>query len=171
VASLQITGASPTNGAVWIATNTTGQGKWSLPVGFSACIGADFIFSNATERTISWGTEEYDYGNNFNGTIFIAPVNGVYSVSTAANFSNVSGGGTSVLIYYSLRVNNVVKLYGFPIGGSSGNEYVYFSRNIYLTNNSPVSLVVSGAAGSTNKINTFNNQQSSFCITLIREIP
>ena len=79
-----------TNGATWICTNqATGQGKWSSPVGFHAYLTSTFNFTNGTVRTVSYTTETYDYGNNWDGTTFTAPVKGEYFIIVHAYWEGV----------------------------------------------------------------------------------
>jgi len=166
--SLQITGGSPTNGAVWVATNTTGQGKWSLPVGFYAKPSANFLITNAIERTVAFATESFDHGNNFDGSIFTAPVNGDYSFDCMCEYDNANGGSVSYA-YLNIYVNTVIIADGIgdpyvtPVGRIQAHIACY-----YLTNGAQVRTTSFGVLGYTNRLTA---TKTHFSGTLIRELP
>ena len=90
---IQITGKIPTNGATWIATNKMGQGKWSWPVAFRSGTISDQTFTNA-EMIVVFTGKTFDYGNNFDLTYFIAPVNGLYLITFQGFFVYFSSNAT-----------------------------------------------------------------------------
>ena len=171
--AVQITGGSPTNGAVFIATNTTGQGKWSGPCAFFANLDTDFSFTNTVARTVVWSVERYNYGGNWNGTTFTAPVNGVYAFEGAVIVS-IKTGTTVGDVWPAILVNGAVQVDFCVLQGSynSNNGYAIgdFSHTIYLTNNSVVAFQIAGTLGHTN-ILWGTGLYNRFSGILIRELP
>lgn len=169
-ASLQVTGGNPTNGAVYICTNTaTGQGKWSSPVGFNALLSGNFNFTNQDNRIISWGTEVFDYGNNFNGTTFIAPVNGLYHFTFFASWGVILGPITTI-VRCDIKVNgtSVGTIYVERDASTVGTKLLDIGA-YYLTNSAQVNCIVEGQGGSTNTLRTA--ECTRFTGVLIRELP
>ena len=167
VASLQITGSSPTNGAVWIATNINGQGRWSLPVGF---------YANAINQsyhgtlTVVFSEEDYDYNNNFDKTNFVAPVHGIYSFVFNQTSAKVLGAATETEM--RINVNSVAKAdiicATAPNAGMAG---ALSSPYFELTNGAVVNcMVATDSVATTNRINT-SYGPCFFSGTLIRELP
>ncbi len=171
MAAMQITGGSPTNGAVWIATNTAGLGKWSGPVSFFVQRTEDFNFSNLVETTIIWDTERYDYGNCMNTTNFVAPVDGVYSFNTQLSISHVSG-ATPTYARVSIQVNGVNITAAYMVCIANGDCYPLCSlENYYLTSGARVSVQArTQTPAMTNKLSSAIIK-SYFSGSLIREIP
>jgi len=146
---------------VWIATNTAGQGKWSLPVAFRAQV-ASFVYSNTIERTVVWDSESFDYGNNMSSTTFTAPAKGLYQFNMSGFFQG--GGRWFVLNLYSSGNN---QLYGATWGATVGSWNPFVSSELlYLTNNATVYWAVSGEAGTTNILGN-----AACSGVLIRELP
>jgi len=164
---LQVTGGSPTNGTVLIATNVLGQTKWSPLVAFRAYPSANFYFTNVTERTIIWNTEIYDYGNNFDGTDFVAPVNGIYHFDVSGHFVGTTGSICTLRIYKNaLRVRNIST---YIDAGDMG--LIPATYESYLTNGAIIKAVIYGIAGSTNYLIGNDESLGSFYGHLIRELP
>lgn len=168
--SLQITGGSPTNGAVWLCTNSaTGAGKWSYPVSFRATLTTDFYFSNMVVRTVVWNNEVTDTHNCFNGTNFIAPVNGIYSFFFGWRSSLVAG--TPYLTRGTIVVNGVDEgLVYQPVILNSFSFGVVSSGDIYLTNGAVVSATIRGDSVVTNRLDP-SASTIFFSGSLLREIP
>ncbi len=166
--SLQITGGSPTNGAIFVATNTTGQGKWSWPVGFRAIISTNFTFSNDTATTIYFDTETYDYGNHFSTTTFVAPVNGIYNFKIYSTWVRTSG-ACSVVNTRALKngVEMSRKQSGI-IAGTFGTVDLD-TGEVYLTNGAAITFTLVGQSAATNYLVA----GEGFYVngTLIRELP
>jgi hypothetical protein len=80
--NITISGGSPTNGAVYIATNSAGEGMWSGWAVFRARLAVVQTNYQDTVSNMYYGTEDYDYGNNFDGTTFTTPVRGIYLFSS-----------------------------------------------------------------------------------------
>lgn len=168
---LQIVGSSPLTGAVWIATDSSGQGKWSSNCAFSVYLSATWNFTNGVDRgPIYFDSENYDYGNNFNTSTytFTAPVNGIY----AFNFrflTQIVSGSTVGLVEYFIYQNSSILARGYTLDSASGQTPL-LSIQYYLTNRTPITCHVSGVNGHTNKI--YNVQTyTHFDGALIREIP
>lgn len=170
IVSLQVTGSSPTNGAVWIATNTAGQGKWSLPVAFRTLgCNSDQFCSNGIITQVYWRAEEYDYGDNFDLTSFVAPVKGEYSFTFKAHFYPQNGNNAEILI----RVNGVDKAFSYlqtPVGQADINMPPAVLTTV-LTNGAIVDCTMKTSG--TNKLYYFGGAEykTHFSGTLIRELP
>jgi len=169
--SLQITGGSPTNGAVWLVTNVLGEGKWSFPVGFSGTLASDFIFTNATARNVEWGNKT-EIGNNFDGTTFVAPVNGIYSFVFRGLYRNQTGSLADEYVGFWILKNSVKITDGWmvrpgTVTSAGGGEVSIVS--VYLTNGSPIKCQVQGIT-KTNKLDSTSGA-CYFSGTLIKEIP
>jgi len=65
VTDLQITGTSPTNGAVWVATDTVGQGGWKVLSKFSVTTTDDQSFPTAGYTLITWNVTNFNVGSKF----------------------------------------------------------------------------------------------------------
>jgi hypothetical protein len=169
--SLQITGGSPTNGAVWLVTNVLGEGKWSFPVGFSGTLASDFIFTNATARNVEWGNKT-EIGNNFDGTTFVAPVNGIYSFVFRGLYRNQTGSLADEYVGFWILKNSVKITDGWmvrpgTVTSAGGGEVSIVS--VYLTNGSPIKCQVQGIT-KTNKLDSASGA-CYFSGTLTKEIP
>jgi len=82
VSALQVTGGSPTNGALLTATNNSGQLGYIFSPSFHATgNGTDFSITTGTWTVKTFPVEEFDYGNCFDGTNFTPSVAGRYLLS------------------------------------------------------------------------------------------
>ena len=167
VTALQVTGGA-TKGGVWLCTNTAiGQGKWSGPCAFKYKVSTATNFNNNVEATVVFQTKIYDFGNNFDGTNFTAPVNGEYLFNVSLYMYPVFLGQVAHMGFYT---NNVVdeSLYFYTeVSTVLGKQ---FSYKAYLTNGVPVrvTLVMPG----TNTISVVDiDRPTIFSGSLIREIP
>jgi hypothetical protein len=69
LANLTITGGTPTNGAVWVATNTNGQGTWSVPSAVYAQVGwGPFTVAYGGNVNVGYSNLVYNVGGAFDGT-------------------------------------------------------------------------------------------------------
>jgi len=167
VTDLQITGNSPTNGAVWIATNTAGQGKWSMPVGFKADRQNSTRTLASFETQIVWTNELYDFGGNFSSPNFTAPVPGMYQFVFYAYIFP----GNAESIQARIRVNGVAKsstIYQ-PPAGETDYTITPAILNIYLTNGAVVDSAI--YTTTTNNILYDDATITFFSGSLIRELP
>ena len=167
--SLQVTGGSPTNGAVWIATNTVGQGKWSYPVAFQATIvSSDFTFQNSA-TTVIWNNIVINCGNAFNGTNFVAPVKGIYQFIWMGEWWKVTGAPNFCeFSFYSSGSQVQHSYWPYFSAGLGGGPYVLNSGNVYLTNGATwYCVVIPGAY--TNRLGC--GAEQVFSGSLIRELP
>jgi len=168
------TTAGATNGAMYICTNqATGEGKWSVPVGFKAVMTGTFTFTNAIRRTIAWDSEIFDYGNNFNGTNFVAPVNGIYNFVWAICYWDRVSGSTETYVLLDIKVNDttVANEYSFYTVATAGWAYLVTGPT-YLTNGAIVNCSVLNAHGSnTNRLQSNPAGCTYFSGDLVREIP
>lgn len=173
VTALAVTGQSPTNGATLISTNMAGQTKWSGPVAFRANMAANFVFTNNTVRTVTWSAEEYDIGNNFNLTTFIAPVSGIYSFSICVSIQKDTGTDMGNTINGTININGSATA---TIRAHVDNHDVNWASGIQgtailnLTNGSPVTFAIAGPGGHTNSILGIASW-SYWNGALIRELP
>jgi hypothetical protein len=152
-----------------IATNTLGQTKWSSPVGFYARPSANFNYTNATERIVLCDLESFDAGNNYNGTIFTAPVNGIYTFSAMVE-SDAPVGTLSPYGYVWITVNSTRIANGF-ITAYAGTAVGYGEAEVasyYLTNGAPVFMSVAAISGYTNRLTAI---KTHFSGALTRELP
>jgi len=165
--SLQITGGA-TNGATWIATNTTGQGKWSWPVGFRSIISTNFTFANNTATTIYFDTETYDYGNHFSTTTFVAPVNGIYNFKIYSTWVRTSGACTVVNTRALKNGVEMSRKQSGIIAGTFGTVDLD-TGEVYLTNGAAITFTLVGQSATTNYLVA----GEGFYVngTLIRELP
>ena len=172
VPNIKITNGA-TNGAVWVATNSAGEGIWSKPIAFRKAMASDFQFTGTynAKTTIAWDTETYDYGNRASTTNFVAPVNGLYRFTLNVYWSRVSGAATFQLPEITVD--------GLGIEGTSiyntqaailAGAYCVSSGDIYMTNGAIAKCVIGGDIGTTNKLNG-NIRVNSWTGTLIRELP
>ena len=170
--SVQIANGNPANGAVFLATNVFGQGKWSSPVYFRLSMDADFAFTNNDARTVIWDTEEFDYGNNASATTFICPVNGIYRFLFHGYWNRVSGANPNVNA--KIRKNGVTFAMDYsdywPDASLTAGSFLVDSGEIYMTNGAVITCAISGNSPSTNKL-FIDGTINYFCGKLVREMP
>ena len=170
VGALQITGSSPTNGAGWLATNILGEGKWSLPVSFFARLSSTFTFSNNVSRTVVWDTETSDYGNNFDGTDFVIPINGIYRFAYGCFCVKVNGASGwitgDIVVNGAPAFNALLPISAATDVGSTILDTGYY----YFTNGTVINCRILGLASSTNRM-LETPPFSFFSGSLIRELP
>jgi hypothetical protein len=158
--------SSSTNGDVWVATNSIGQGKWSQLIAFNGTV-LGFIYSNATARIMNF-TKRSDYGSSFDGTTFVVPKNGVYSFSFGGVWGRVSGTDTRAYCEILTNGSKAISQYSPFISGIDNGYWSQLLNNVYMTNGTTVSCRITESAGSTNQ--TAAGQDSWFSGNLIREI-
>ena len=163
-AAIEITGGA-TNGAMWICTNSaTGGGKWSKLVAFRATLSHEYYLTNTVSRDIVWTGENYDYGDNFDLTVFTAPVDGLYIFEFSPYCAFVVKGHISLRLFEGSTIRQESRVYidaGFDSTPS-------VPLQIYLTNGATIKAVASGSTGTTNRI---QGNYSAFFGRLIRELP
>ena len=167
VASLQVTGGSPTNGAVWLCTNTaTGAGRWSWPVAFKVTTSINIVNGDEAPLLIPWTTTNFNYGSHFAGTTFTAPVNGVYRFTLT--FTVALGGGATAA-YVVIKENATIlagTYYGTYAGTGADAIHNVDTGEIYLTNGTPIR-----AYGGAYDAGTINCNPMRLSGALIRELP
>lgn len=170
VTALQITGGSPTNGAVWLCTNSvTGGGKWSLPVAFMATLTGDKPHGTTVTK-IAWNNIAFNYGNGFDGTNFIAPVNGIYRFIANGGWTRVTG--TSARSNPRFYTNSVLSLIDYSWYNTDLGQFNLDSGEIYMTNGGSIYFAITAdPGGATNKLDTGYDPMNYFSGSLIREIP
>lgn len=147
VTALRITGGS-TNGAVFICTNTaTGDGKWSRPVAFQAA--GTTYFTNSNLTIVSGLTNEnHDLANNFDGTIFLPPVNSVYYFGASVYATPASGTLVDDGIRLRLYVNDVAMPPGYHTAiqadTAKASAFGMLGWQLYLTNGAVVTWKLDG---------------------------
>ena len=163
-AAIEITGGA-TNGAMWICTNSaTGGGKWSKLVAFRATLSHEYYLTNTVSRDIVWTGENYDYGDNFDLTVFTAPVDGLYIFEFSPYCVFVVKGYIAIRLFEGSTIRQESRVYidaGFDSTPS-------VPLQIYLTNGATIKAVASGSTGTTNRI---QGNYSAFFGRLIRELP
>jgi len=108
VTALQITGGNPTNGAVRVATDTAGNGKWSEPV-FVSAYPKLLNISNTTAQ-LYFTNVIFQVGNYYNATAstFTPPV-GIYAI-TCTIAPEIYGAGNYYLeIYQNATALSAIK--------------------------------------------------------------
>jgi len=108
VTALQITGGNPTNGAVRVATDTAGNGKWSEPV-FVSAYPKLLNISNTTAQ-LYFTNVIFQVGNYYNATAstFTPPV-GIYAI-TCTIAPEIYGAGNYYLeIYQNATALSTIK--------------------------------------------------------------
>ena len=139
-------------------------------MGFDAELSSDFNFTNTTERDVVWKSEITDLGNNFDGTNFVAPVNGLYNLSYSCNMTFETTGANGGFDM-QMKKNGVTWKYKycvrdtFIVGYGNGEVNAIGS---YLTNGTVIKATIAGYAGATNKL---IGSKTHFSGTLIRELP
>jgi len=140
VSALQITGTSPTNGAVWIATNTAGQGEWTVFPGIYAenagtwVSGADWV--NATFPTVVNQIEGTWDGTNWTpGVLGYIAIKARGSVPVALTRSKTQ-----------LLKNALVVAASLDISTGSGGEWsgMFVSYNDATTNKYKIQVLLGG---------------------------
>jgi len=89
VTALQITGTSPTNGAVWAATNSTGQGKWNVYTEISAVNTTAYVLTGWT--LITFPTVQSQIQGTWDGTNWTPGAVGMYIVSARGAVAGILG--------------------------------------------------------------------------------
>ena len=119
-------------------------------VAFFAYLKNNFYVSNATPIVLVYDGTNYNYGNCWNGTVFTAPISGIYSI-TQRGTSTRPGGVTAGTMksYITKNTEDYIQCDWWP-------DPIYFSYpqnqlavDVFLTNNETVSLSLVGTAGKT----------------------
>ena len=165
---------SPTNGAVWICTNTaTGQGKWSWPIVFHAYA--------TTQRTPVQGVNSIIYegiitnvGNCYNGTTgkFIPNVNGAFVLKGAVHLYFFTNNGLPTLYIYKNNAQYQEIGATLVYNTSLANEYSISGSTIIINNNPTNTYDLRYT--NYNNYQASNNTEAAQCYfegALIREIP
>ena len=66
VTALQITGGSPSNGAIWVATNASGQGSLKVMSRFFATSTNSYTLAGSVNAQVIYSTERFDNNNTYN---------------------------------------------------------------------------------------------------------
>jgi hypothetical protein len=175
VTALQITGGSPSNGAIWIATNTSGQGGWNSFVAFNAHLtNANFLYTNATGRSIQFsdpfGNIRYNYGSAFDGTQFTAPVSGWYAFSFVCRWTRAFG--TAGASDFHIRKNdNIIGSRTIEGGQEGGVSFGAIGTEYYLAKGDSIDIYVIGRAGTTNSVGDTSGRFTVFSGHLVRALP
>ena len=91
--------------------------KITNPYMFSAYPSAGTSLVNATTTKITFGTEDYDYNNNFASSTYTAPVDGVYQFNATFNLGIVVSG---VVAFCAIYVNDALVKRGAKVPITSG---------------------------------------------------
>jgi len=142
--NLQIVGGSPTNGAVWIATNTAGQGTWVAPSYVFASRTNNMVISNATITDITFNSEKVDLLSEFDGTTFTASMDGIYAVTGAVSWYTLVATKR-----YSLYIHAASNFYYYEYmpGANMTQMHQAFSEQIKLLQGQTVVIKVQQDTG------------------------
>jgi hypothetical protein len=127
---VKIGGGTPGKGKV-LQSDSTGLATWedvaNPKVGFSAKFGATYTFATGVTTRLSYTTEDFDDGNNFNDSMFVAPSDGVYHFDIACNWDifTVSTGLNAVFV----RINGTT----FIESIMPNSDVVYQSNKLSIT--------------------------------------
>lgn len=83
-----------------IADDAVTPAKWTNPYCFRAYDSAGTTLTDATAVEINFGTEVYDYNNNFASNGYTAPVAGVYHFDASVGVSTLATGVNMILGFY-----------------------------------------------------------------------
>lgn len=175
--SIIIPGGGPTNGAVWIATNTAGMGKWGATAYFRAWITNNFYSSNAVTTYMKWnapiGEVLYNVGfDGFDGTNLTIKTRGLYESVVCSYWKRAPGSSAQWLLYYCFCDARVIAALELPHSLLTGYGFGSFPSGPILYNKGEKARIACvSPSGSTNylPISTYNRNFWSF--RLVQELP
>lgn len=137
-------------------TTQTGGVKWAGPAAvavYSPDYAGSASIANATERTLDWNTEEYDYGgfHAAGSDVFIVPTGyaGVYDLKGQAYFGTVVNAPIYIVLYiYNSSDVLQFAMYGTQNGPSAtlaGTSQI--NKDMYLSDGMRVRVAVYQASG------------------------
>lgn len=92
-----------------IADAAVTPAKWTNPYCFRARASVATTLTDGAPTRVTFGTEIYDYNNNFSSPTYTAPVAGVYTFSSVVGITNAA---TMVDCYLTLYVNGAASTRG-----------------------------------------------------------
>lgn len=132
-ASLQITGGNPTNGAVWMATGTDGQGTIVRLPHIQAYDAVANVYPSGGYSNLVFGTTESQYGGKWDGINWTPGIIGKITINVGWAGKNESGltGKIKIVLFrngsYFLVGNNQY------VSGVTDDIYVRETFNFYNT--------------------------------------
>lgn len=167
-ATLQVTGGTPTNGAVLLGDGDVGVTKWSGPVAFRYTKTSAQIQTGSVSQVITYTNAIYDVGDVWDGSTFTAPVAGIYAfeigvyaaVPAAASYMVVSiaKGGSGYLLRNTAN----------KVAGSEFHEVIPLSGQFAASETLYVTMSMSPAATTNTIVAGTRNFISGY---LVRELP
>ena len=151
-APVRIAGNGATNGAVFIATNTAGDGTWAPPsYVYAAMTNNTTVPANQGDVYLTFNAVYHDLLGEFTGSSFVASRAGVYLIMFDCRFIDV-GTNRSCGCYITMSPETFTKIHG---ADSSGNITLHNSAIVRLDAGQSVSFRVYyfGAAGTSCTLN------------------
>lgn len=99
-----------------IADDAVTPAKWVNPYCFRAYPSVATTVADAADTKITFGTEDYDYNNNFASSTYTVPVNGVYNFSGRVEYATSIASGVNA--YTVLYVNGSPTVKGSQLGSA-----------------------------------------------------
>ena len=97
VPSLAVTDGSPTNGALWAGTNTTGGGKWTVYPAIYVKKANTQAITNAVPTLLTWPTTIAQIGGTWDGTKWTPGVVGTVQIVASLQWDATARTGWSIL--------------------------------------------------------------------------
>lgn len=175
---LIIPGGGPTNGAVWIATNTAGMGAWGKPAYFRAWITNNFYSSNAVTTYMKWdapiGQVLYNVGfDGFDGTNLTIKTRGLYESVVCSYWKRAPGSLAQYLTYYLFRDASISAALELPHSLVTGYGFGSFPSGPILYNpGQKARVAIASPSGSTNYLPvTVPISRNFWSFRLVQELP
>lgn len=167
-ATLQVTGGTPTNGALLIGDGDVGLTKWSLPVAFRYTKTNNQIQTGLVSQIVTYTNKIYDIGNSFDGSIFTAPVAGIYSFEIGV-YATVPAAATYMVVSIAKGgVGYLLKNTANKVAASEFHDTIALSGNFTNSETLYVTMSMSPAATTNTIASGTRNFISGY---LVRELP
>ena len=105
VTNVAISGGSPTNGAVFVATNNAGQGTWDAPSCIYAVRTNDQVIAASTPTDVIFNKVYDDISGEYNAAtgVFTAETKGIYIISTMVTWKDTDA---NTVYYVTISVSS-----------------------------------------------------------------
>lgn len=155
---------SKVNGS-YITNATVTPTQWTNPYCFRARASVATTLTDATLVRVTFGTEIYDYNNNFSSPTYTAPVAGVYTFTSVVGISNAA---TMVDCYLSLYVNGAVSTRGGRYTMSADSAPMITCDVLLAANDTVEIYAYQNSAG--NETSVANADETWFCGHLVHKV-